>query len=131
MIDANKLDSVLEEIIARWGIPGLGVGIVDEDEIVYAKGFGVQSLETRAPVTPDSIFCVASISKCFVASAVMQLVEQGKLHLDAPLVQYLPYFKLDDERYRQITLRQILSHTSGMPDMDEGEYDELVAHPEY
>jgi CubicO group peptidase (beta-lactamase class C family) len=130
MFDENKLDAVLEEIMTRWGIPGLGVGIVHENEIVYAKGFGVQSLETRAPVTPDSIFCTASIAKCFVASAVMQLVEQGKLHLDAPLVQYLPYFRLDDERYRQITLRQILSHTSGMPDMDESEYDELVSHPE-
>ena len=49
MFDENKLDAVLEEIIARWGIPGLGVGIVHENEIVYAKGFGVQSLDTRAP----------------------------------------------------------------------------------
>jgi len=55
----------------------------------------------------------------------------GKVHLDAPFVQYLPYFKLDDERYLQITLRQMLSHTSGMPDTDESEYDMLVAHPEY
>ena len=61
MFDENKLDAVLEEIMTRWGIPGLGVGIVHENEIVYAKGFGVQSLETRAPVTPDSIFCTASI----------------------------------------------------------------------
>jgi len=130
MLYEHKLDAVLEEIMARWGIPGLGVGIVQEGEIVYAKGFGVQSLETRAPVTPDSVFCTASIAKCFVASAVLQLAEQGQLDLDAPLVQYLPYFKLDDERYRQITIRQMLSHTSGMPDMDEGEYDELVSHPE-
>ncbi len=126
----EKLDSVLEEIIARWGIPGLGVGIVEGNDIVYARGFGVQSLETGVPVTPDSIFCVASITKCFVATAMMQLVEQGKLELDAPLIQYLPDFRLDDDRYTQITLRQILSHTSGMPDMDEDEYDELVAHPE-
>ena len=101
------------------------------NDIVYAKGFGVQSLDTHAPVTLDSIFCVASIAKCFVASAVVQLAERGKINLDAPLVHYLPYFKLDDERYPQITIRQILSHTSGMPDMDESEYDELVAHPEY
>lgn len=130
MLYKDKLDSVLEEIVTRWGIPGLGVGIVHKSEIVYAKGFGVQSLETRAPVTLDSIFCTASIAKCFTASAVVQLAEQGQLHLDAPIVQYLPYFKLDDERYRQITTRQMLSHTSGMPDMDESEYDELVAHPE-
>jgi CubicO group peptidase (beta-lactamase class C family) len=126
-----KLDIVLEEIVARWGVPGLAVGIVENSEMVYGRGFGVRSLETQALVTPDSVFCLASIAKCFVASAVLQLVEQGKLELDAPLVRYLPDFRLEDERSGQITLRQILSHTSGMPDMDEDEYNELVAHPEY
>jgi CubicO group peptidase (beta-lactamase class C family) len=127
----KDLDLVLQEIMAGWDVPGMAIGIVKGDEIVYAKGFGVQSLETLAPVTLDTVFCVQSISKCFVATAVMQLVESGKLDLDAPLVQYLPYFRLDDERFRQITIRQALSHTSGMPDMDESEYIELVAHPEY
>ena len=127
----TQLNRLLEEIMSRWGIPGLGVGIVEGDEIVYARGFGVQSLDTGSPVTPDSIFCVASIAKCFVACAVMQLVEQGGLHLDTPLVAYLPDFRLDDDRFRQITLRQILSHTSGIPDMDENEYNELALHPEY
>lgn len=127
----NQLNAVLEEIVARWGIPGLGVGIVQEGEIVYAKGFGVQSLTTGVPVTPESIFCVASITKCFVATAVMQLAERGQIDLDTPLVHYLPYFQLDDARYLQITPRLILSHTSGMPDLDEDEYDELLYHPEY
>jgi CubicO group peptidase (beta-lactamase class C family) len=131
MINKKELDRVLQEISARWGIPGLGVGIVEDGAIVYARGFGVQSLETGVPVTPDSFFCVASITKCFVATAVMQLVEQGRLHLDTPLVRYLPDFRLADERYTHITLRQMLSHTSGMPDMDENEYDDLVANPEY
>ena len=131
MLYEKDLEVVLQEIMTRWDIPGLAVGIVEGDEIVYAKGFGVQSLETQAPVTLDSVFCVQSVSKCFVATAVMQLAERGKLDLDAPLVQYLPYFQMDDERYRQITIRQALSHTSGMPDMDEIEYVELVAHPEY
>ena len=126
-----KLDEVLEKIIALWGVPGLAVGIVENGKVVYASGFGVQSLETRAPVTSDSIFCLASIAKCFVASAILQLVEQGKLELDAPLIRYLPDFRLDDDRYLQITLRQMLSHTSGMPDMDEDEYNELIAYPEF
>lgn len=126
-----RLDGVLQEIVTRWGVPGMGVGIVENGEIAYTRGFGVQSLETGVPVTPDSLFCIASITKCFVATAVMQLVEQGRLHLDAPLVQYLPDFRLDDDRYTHIILRQILSHTSGMPDMDEEEYDDLVANPEY
>lgn len=127
----KELDRVLREISARWGITGLGVGIVEDGAIVYARGFGVQSLDTGVPVTPDSFFCVASITKCFVATAVMQLVEQGRLHLDTPLVHYLPDFRLADERYTHITVRQMLSHTSGMPDMDEDEYDDLVANPEY
>jgi CubicO group peptidase (beta-lactamase class C family) len=126
----HELDTVLEEIVARWDIPGLGVGIVSGDELIYARGFGVQSLDSRVPVTSQSIFCVASIAKCFVATAVMQLAEQGEVHLDMPLVEYLPYFRLDDPRYSQITLRQMLSHTSGMPDLSESEYDALVANPE-
>lgn len=131
MNNQKELDRVLQDIIARWGVPGLGVGIVENGEIVYARGFGVQSLENGLPFTPDTSFCVQSITKCFVATAVMQLVEQGQLNLDAPIIQYLPNFRLADERYPHITLRQMLSHTSGMPDMDEAEYDELVAHPEY
>jgi len=130
MINEKALDRVLQDIIARWGVPGMGVGIVEDGKTIYARGFGVQSLETGTPVTPDSFFCVASIAKCFVATLVMQLVEQGRLELELPLVAYLPDFRLDDQRYGDITLRQMLSHTSGMPDMDEAEYDALVAHPE-
>ena len=130
MLYKNDLDGVLQEIMLRWDVPGMAIGIVKGDEVAYAKTFGVQSLETQTPVTLDTIFCVQSISKTFVATAVMQLAERGKLDLDAPIVQYLPYFRLDDERYRQITIRQALSHTSGMPDM-ETEYVDLVTHPEY
>lgn len=131
MLYEKELDSVLQEIMARWDIPGLAVGMVQGNEIVYAKGYGVQSLETNTSVTLDSIFCTASVSKCFVAAAVMQLVEQGNIQLDMPLVKYLPCFQMDDDRHRQVAIRQILSHTSGMPDMEEDKYDDLVSHPEW
>jgi CubicO group peptidase (beta-lactamase class C family) len=131
LINLNDLEAVLLEIKHRWDIPGLIVGMVDGGEIAYAKGFGVRNLDTQIPMTLDSVFCVQSISKCFVATAVMQLVEAGKLELDAPLVQYLPYFQMDDERFQQITIRQALSHTSGMPDIDENNYIEWVSRPEY
>jgi CubicO group peptidase (beta-lactamase class C family) len=130
MLHFKKLEQVLYEIIARWSIPGLGIGIVEGGEIVYARGFGVESLNTQIQVSPESIFGVASVSKCFVATAVIQLAEHGKIDLDTPIVKSLPYFRLDDERCTQITTRQILSHTSGMPDMDEVEYEALVTHPE-
>ena len=131
MKNKKQLTSVLEEIIHRWGIPGLAVGIVQDGEIVFAKGFGVQSLETQTPITLESIFCISSVSKNFVASAVMQLAERDLIDLNAPIVRYLPYFVLDDERYPQITIQQTLSHTSGMPDIDELEYNNLLENPEY
>ena len=126
-----QLNNVLEDMMVRWDIPGLGVGLVEEGEIVYAQAFGVQSLATGVPVTTDSLFCVASIAKCFVACAIMQLVEQDLLCLDAPLVEFLPDFLLDADHFQEITLRQILSHTSGIPEMDEIEYEHLVVQPEY
>jgi len=131
MLHASDLDVVLRQIMARWDVPGLAVGIVQGGDIVYARGLGVRSLATRAPVTLDSMFCVQSVSKCFVAVAVMQMAESGALDLDAPLVRYLPYFRMADERYRRITIRQALSHTSGMPDIDEIDYVTWMAHPEY
>jgi CubicO group peptidase (beta-lactamase class C family) len=127
----KDLDEVLIKIMNLWDMPGLAVGIVEGDEIIYAKGFGVQSLDTQVSVTLDSVFCVQSISKCFVATAIMQQVERGILDLDSPIVQYLPYFRMDDEHDRLITLQQALSHTSGIPDMDESEYVEWMAQPEY
>ena len=130
MLHREALDAVLQDIVTRWGVPGLAVGIVEGTEVVYTKTLGVQSLETQAPVTLDSAFSTASVSKCFVATAVVQLAERGIIDLDAPLVQYLPYFRMDDPRHRQITLRQMLSHTSGMPDIHESEYDAMVANPE-
>jgi CubicO group peptidase (beta-lactamase class C family) len=131
MFHEKDLDTVLQEIVGRMGIPGMAVGIVEGDEIIFARGFGVQSLATFIPVTMDSIFCVSSISKSFVATAVVQLAERGKIDLAAPIVQYLPYFQMDDERYRQITLQQMLSHTSGMPDIDDAEFGELLSHPDW
>jgi CubicO group peptidase (beta-lactamase class C family) len=131
MFYEKELDIVRHEIMTGWDRPGLAVGIVESDKIVYAKGFGVQNLETQTPVKLDTVFCAQSVSKCFVATAIMQLAERGKLDLDAPLIQYLPYYPMNDERYRQITIRQALNHTSGMPDIDESDYIEWVYHPEY
>jgi len=131
MFNGKDLEDVLQTIIRRWEIPGLAVGMLADGQIIYAKGFGVQSLETQTPVTLDSVFCVQSVSKSCVGTAVMQLVEQGKISLDAPLVQYLPYFQMDDERSSQITIRQALSHTSGRPDIPETDYvDWVTQHTE-
>jgi len=125
----EHLEPLIEQVMASFEMAGLAIGIVQGDEVVYIKGFGVKHIETREPVTPTSLFHLASISKPFVATAIMQQVEEGKLDLDTPLVQYLPYFTMNDERSQAITVQQMLGHISGMPDeetwyWDQPEYDE-------
>lgn len=124
---AVRLDPVIEQVVRDEKIPGLAVGIVQNGRLVYSRGFGVTKLGQPNPVTPETLFHMASITKPFVATAVMQLVEQRKVDLDAPVAKYVPYFRLDDPRYTSITVRQMLTHTSGMPDVK----DYLWNKPEY
>jgi CubicO group peptidase (beta-lactamase class C family) len=112
----TKLQPFIQHVVASFGLAGLAIGIVKSGELVYTQGFGVRNLDTQQPVTPRSLFHLASVSKTFVATAIVQLVEQGKMALDAPIVTYLPYFRLKDPRDKEITVRHMLSHASGMPD---------------
>ncbi len=126
----NIVVPLIRQVIDSYNPPGLAVGIVKGGRIVYAGTFGFKNIERRDPVTDRSLFQTASVSKVFTATAVMQLVERGRIGLDDPVAKHLPYFKLDDERYRGITLRQMLGHISGMPDIQgpqECQYDK----PEY
>ena len=122
----KEIEDLARTVIDGFGVAGMAIGIVNKQQ-VYAKGFGVRDIETQEPVTANSLFHLASISKTFVAAGVMQLVEWGKLELEAPLLNYLPDFKLADAGYQQITVQQMLSHTSGMPDTDDYGWD----RPEY
>jgi CubicO group peptidase (beta-lactamase class C family) len=105
-------------------LPGFAIAVVQNDKIVYAAGFGVKNLKNKTEsITARSLFHMASITKLFVGTSIMQLAEQGKIDLDAPVVKYLPYFRLSDERYKSITVRQMLSHVSGMPDVEDYEWE--------
>lgn len=90
------------------------VAILDNGTVVYAEGFGAADREQSIPVTPETRFNIGSVSKVFVAVAVMLLVDEGKIDLDAPVIDYLPEFVMDDPRYTDITVRMLLSHTSGL-----------------
>ena len=116
----ERLEPVLLNLMKEQKIPGLAIGIVEDGRLVYARGFGVMMLGAAThPVTPKTLFHMASITKPFVATSVMQLVEKGKIDLDTPVKKYLPYFQLKDPRHEAITVRQMLSHTSGMPDVQD------------
>ena len=113
-----KVDALVEAQMKELGVPGVAIGIVKDGALVYAKGFGVTKSEGGAPVTPGTVFQLSSISKTFTATAILQLVEQGKVDLDAPVTKYLPYFVLADGRQDEITVRHLLTHRSGLPDSD-------------
>ncbi len=124
---SQKLDREIERAFRQSDSPGLAVGVVRDQELVYAKGFGVMNLETGGEITPRTLFHMASVTKPFVATAIVQLLEQDKLSLDDRIVEYLPYFELKDDRYATLTIRHLLTHSSGMPDVDDYHWDE----PEY
>lgn len=116
-INKNSLyDSYINSFVHSTRIAGLSVAVIENGSVSFIKSYGVKSLKTNDPVTNESVFHTASVSKCFAATAIHQLVEKGRINLDDRLVKYLPYFKMNDPRYGTITLKQILNHTSGIPD---------------
>ncbi|WP_052476458.1 serine hydrolase domain-containing protein [Cohnella kolymensis] len=119
----ERLDQALSQFVQDHPIPGLAVGIVKDYRTIYAKGFGVSNVTKGEPVDEKTLFHMASVSKTLVATGIMQLAERGKMNLDGYVTEYLPYFTLSDDRFRLITVRQLLNHTSGMPDEDDYEWD--------
>ncbi|MDR7868280.1 MAG: serine hydrolase domain-containing protein [Sporomusaceae bacterium] len=91
------------------------VAIMDDGKFVYSEGFGMADREKGIPVDRHTIFNMGSVSKVYVATAIMLLVDEGKVDLDQPVTRYLPEFTMADERYKDITVRMTLNHTSGIP----------------
>ena len=124
-----KLDSVLKQAYTVFELPGFAIGIIKDNKVIYSKGFGLKKLNTNDSINSKSLFHMASVTKPFVATAIMQLVDKGKIKLESPLTDYIPYFKMKDARYKAITIRQMLTHTSGFPDVkdygwDKPQYDD-------
>lgn len=110
--DTTEVDEFVTNYLDRNGLPGASIVVVKNGEIEYEKGYGHDS--DGKPITEKSLMRIGSASKSFTAFAVLQLVDEGKIKLDAPVVNYLPKFKLDDPKWNQVTIRQLLSHTSGI-----------------
>ena len=117
---AQELIAQLSRLIPEWmrgyGVPGLSIAIIRDAKIIWHQGFGMKSTVTKEPVTPDTVFEAASLSKPAFAYATLKLCEEGKLRLDTPLAEYLPEAFIPNEpRIKLITARTVLSHTSGLP----------------
>jgi D-alanyl-D-alanine carboxypeptidase len=109
---SEKIDKLATEVLARTGVPSASVAVVKAGQIVYVKAYGDARLEPRTPATPEMRYSIGSISKQFTAAAILLLQEQGKLSLDDKVAKFLPNLT----RAKEVTIRQLLSHTSGYQD---------------
>ncbi|MEM7028045.1 MAG: serine hydrolase domain-containing protein [Chloroflexota bacterium] len=120
------LEKHLPRLMEKAGVPGLSVALIRQAELVWAQGFGVKNVETKAPVTTDTIFEACSLSKVPFAYAALKLYELGELDIDAPLSQYLPAPYFDGEpNDNPVTAGQVLSHTAGFPNWRPKSWSEL------
>ncbi|NIJ38462.1 CubicO group peptidase (beta-lactamase class C family) [Sphingopyxis panaciterrae] len=110
----TQLDAFVEQEMGAEKVPGVSVAVLHKGEIIVAKGYGLANVEHDVPVTPETIFQSGSVGKMFTAAVVMRQVEQGKMSLDDPLSKYVPDAPAS---WRPITIRHLLTHTSGIPNV--------------
>lgn len=125
---ADKLETFVQTQMQEYKIPGIAVAVVRNGEVEYINGFGVANPEGD-PVTPDTPFLLASVSKSFTALAIMQLVEEGKINLDDPVQKYLPWFDVKGEGESEITVAHLVYQTSGFNEYQGNEMNLRPASP--
>jgi CubicO group peptidase (beta-lactamase class C family) len=114
--DLDATDALMHQLMSPDDVPGAALALIKDDRIVLEKGYGFRDLAAHAPVTTATLFNIGSISKSFTALGVAQLFDQHQVDLDAPVIRYIPDLRLSDPQATQaVTLRQLLSHTSGLP----------------
>ncbi|MDP3645675.1 MAG: serine hydrolase domain-containing protein, partial [bacterium] len=112
----EQIDQLVRAEMVRQHVPGLALAVIKNDKGVVVKGYGFANLEHRVPVTPNTIFQSASLGKQFTAAGIMALVESGSITLDDPISEYLPE---TTARWGHITVRHLLTHTSGILDHED------------
>jgi len=111
----SSFDSYMEQVLKDWNTPGIGVGIVVNDKLVFAKGYGYRDYEKKLPFTPATLCQIASNSKLFTAVSAGMLVEEGKLTWDKPVRESVPAIQFyNDQLNNNVTLRDMLSHRTGV-----------------
>jgi CubicO group peptidase (beta-lactamase class C family) len=126
----SSYDRLIPELMERYGIAGAAVAVSRNGRLVFARGYGYADKEAREPVAPDALFRLASVSKPITAVAILKLVEEGKLNLDAKALDILSHLKPApgaqvDPRFRQVTIRQLLWHAGGWDRDRSGGFDPM------
>nr|WP_232243117.1 serine hydrolase domain-containing protein [Paenibacillus sp. GSMTC-2017] len=110
----EKAHQLASTMVSNYGVSGIQYAIMDKGSIVLSSSAGVFDKATNEPITKDTMFAIASISKVYTAAATMMLADSKKIDIDKPLVTYLKEFKMNDERYMLITPRMLMNHSSGL-----------------
>ena len=122
----DKIDAIARQTLASTGVPSASIAVVQDGKIAYLQAYGQAHLHPSTAARPDMRYSIGSISKQFTAAAVLLLAEQGKLSLDDPVSRFLPHLT----RAREVTIRQLLSHTSGYQDYWPQDYvPPFMQHP--
>lgn len=141
LVASTKVQNIrdfIQEKLSEWHTPGLAVAIVKDGEVILSEGFGYRDLDGQLPVTTETLFPIASISKSFTTTVMSLLVEEGKLNWDQPVRTYLPEFAMYDAvATERVTPRDLVCHRTGLPssilallnqDGDRAEYVKRVKH---
>ncbi len=126
-IDASAINTIINRAIVEQSVPGASVAIAAPEGITFNRDFGLRSIESKEPVSPDTTFRLGSISKLVTAVAVMRFVEQGRVRLDAPIAEALPGRAEVSHLPPSVTIATLLNHTSGIAEHTEAELMSLVA----
>ena len=111
----SDIDKYIEHVQKKEQIPGIAIAIVQGSEILYCNAYGVSSVDSNQPLTTDTLFDLASLTKSFTALGVLSLEDSGLIDIDQPLQKYLPDFQIADVRGADITTRHLLNQTGGIP----------------
>ncbi|CAN5570143.1 serine hydrolase [soil metagenome] len=113
------MEKYIQKALTDFNVPGVGISIVQKGKVVYSGGFGYRDVSKKLPVTENTIFAIGSCTKAFTSTAIGMLVDKGMLEFDTPVITYIPDFKLfDDYATRNVTLRDMMSHRTGLPRHD-------------
>src|SRR5215469_2073497 len=112
---SEKVDKLIEDRKFHEQIPGIALAVIKDGKILKLATYGLADVDLKIPVTSNTVFRIGSVSKQFVATAIMMLVEEGKISLDAPMRKYLDG---TPKPWQKITIRHLLTHTSGIVDFN-------------
>lgn len=115
--DQQAVNKLVQCALETWHVPGVAIGIVRDDKVIYLRGHGLRCIEDGARVTPETLFPIASCTKSFTTTAMALLIDEGKMSWDDSPRQYVPYFHLSDPLVdREVTLRDLVTHRTGLRD---------------